>query len=442
MLELAERQYRRPPEALRPLATGVIHAHMPGTGDRPDIGPYPGWALAYLHTGADWLYRLQLHADGNGGGAFPIHLRRAPDTAGVRYDEDRKAIEARYEVGLPQRRETESGAEPDRAHAPSLGYLSYLLTGERYYAEEASFWASYQLAQWPWKGLDVGAPERMQAWGLRHVVDAAFILPDDDPLKDYFARAVCDYADQITRIAEADERGLHWLRDGFRMSGRQHWVNCRRTSSWQYAWVVWSLGNAVAKGFECAELPRAWTAEYLVGLYTSDDEYEAPDGETYRFDPRDAMQYDLATTRWTWTTEEKHGETRTQLGELVEDLDNYGAVWYWTKVNDDNAYSDHAGLRRRPDRDGVWPLNDPGWGHGLRSNGERAYNWHRYGAWIGLVSAVEGRAEGAREAWEVMTDLAGPGSQHGFDMQPAPEALEEAEEPEHADTPGHGSSDG
>ena len=291
-LERAEKNYRRGADAFLPLAPGVIHAHMPGTGDRPDIGPYPGWALAWLHTGAGWLYRAQLHADGNGGGSFPMHLRRSPEAAGVRYDEDRRAIEARYELKLPHRRETEAGTEPDRAHAPSLGYLSYLVTGDRFYAEEASFWASYQLAQWPWKGLSVDAPERMQAWGLRHVVDAAFALPDDDPLKGYFERAVCAYADRVMAVAERRGDALHYLRDGFRMSGRQHWVNCRRTSTWQYAWIVWSLGNAALKGFDCAAPARDWTARYLVGLYTNEDEYEGPDGQTYRFDPprRDAVR--------------------------------------------------------------------------------------------------------------------------------------------------------
>jgi hypothetical protein len=45
-------------------------------------------------------------------------------------------------------------------------------------------------------------------------------------------------------------------------------------------------------------------------------------------------------------------------------------------------------------------------------------DWHRYGAWVGLVSALNGEAEGADEAWDVMVRLAGAGSQHGFDMQP------------------------
>ncbi len=414
----AERAYRVPPDGLLPLMPGIVHEHMGGTGDRPDIGPYPGWALSYLYSGSPRLYRVLLHADGNGAGAFPMHLRRELDTPGVRYDSDRRALERREQLRLPHRQETASKVAPDRAHAPSLGYFGYILTGDRFFAEELSFWASYQLAVWPWKGIDVGMQERAQAWALRHVVDAAFLLPDDHPLKPYFAREVNRYAEKVAHVAENSGREVHWLRDIGRQSGRAHWVNCRRTSPWQYAWVIWSLGNAVDKGFASAELPRAWTAEYLVGLYTSSDEFLAPDGETYRFDPRDAMQYSLATSLREYSIYQKKGQTQTRLGDELRELGSYSEVWYWTKVNADNGYSDDRGLGRRPAPDGAWPLRDPGWGHGRISSGKQAYNWHRYGAWAGLVSTVNGEVEGAAEAWEVMVDLAGAGSQHGFDMLP------------------------
>ena len=413
----AEARYAGSQQRFGHLMPGVIHPHMPGTGDRPDIGPYPGWLLAYLHTGSPRLYLAQLHADGNGGGAFPIHLRRAPEVPGVDHRADRKRVEARLKLRLPHRRETAAGTEPDRAHAPSLGYLAYILTGDRYYAEELSFWASYQLAQWPWVGIDPDAPERTQAWGLRHVVDAAFLLPDEHPLKEYFAGEVDAYAARLDAIA-AEREGLHWLRDRFKVSGRAHWVNCKRTSPWQYAWIVWSLGNAVDKGFESARGPRDWAAEYIIGLYTTEDEFEAPDGVTYRFDPRDAMQSNLATARYEYEVHQRNGQRYTTLGRKLEDFDNYAQAWYWTKVNSDNAYSDARGLRRSPDEDGVWPLDDPGWGHGRASSERWAYNWNRYGAWVALVAAVNANLPGADEAWLVMTELAGPGSQHGFNMRP------------------------
>jgi len=420
----AERAYHVSPGRLHPLMPGVIHEHMGGTGDRPDIGPYPGWALSYLYSGSPRLYRVLLHADGNGGGAFPMHVRRAPDTPGVRYIADRRALEARQKVRLPPRHETASKVAPDRSHAPSLGYFGYLLTGDRFYAEELSFWASYQLAGWPWKGIELDMQERVQAWGLRHVVDAAFLLPDEHPLKPYFAREVNAYARKVARVAEDSGRPLHWLRDAGRQSGRPHWVNCRHTSPWQYAWVVWSLGNAVDKGFASAELPRNWTAEYLVGLYTSQDEFLGPDGETYRFDPQDAMQYSLATSLHEYSTYQKKGQTLTALGERLTDFGSYAEMWYWTKVNADNCYSDSHGFRDRSGSDGLLPLRDPGWGHGRNASGAKAYNWNRYGAWVGLVSTVNGEVEGAAEAWEVMVRLAGPGSQHGFNMLPRAHAGE------------------
>ena len=33
----------------------------------------------------------------------------------------------------------------DNAHQPSIAYVPYLLTGDRYYAEEMAFWANYAM---------------------------------------------------------------------------------------------------------------------------------------------------------------------------------------------------------------------------------------------------------------------------------------------------------
>ena len=64
-----------------------------------------------------------------------------------------------------------------------MGYLSYLLTGDRFYAEELSFWASFQMGEWPHQGLNWQGLDRAFAWSLRQVTDAAYILPQTDPLQ-------------------------------------------------------------------------------------------------------------------------------------------------------------------------------------------------------------------------------------------------------------------
>jgi len=146
---------------------------------------------------------------------------------------------------------------------------------------------------------------------------------------------------------------------------------------------------------------RDWAAEYIVGFYTSDDEFTAPDGKTYHYDPRDAMPYSTATRLLntelvTGTDGAKHIRV---LGEGPY-LENYGAIWYYTKMNEDNAFSYDKSPSTEPDAAGNWPLRQDGWGHGFTyspSTGETrpAYGWHRYGAWVGMVTAL-GRREGIR----------------------------------------------
>ena len=62
------------------LETGLVYRHMPGTGDRWDIGPYPAWTTEYLLTGAPATYRRILHADGVSLDAHELHtyMHRLP----------------------------------------------------------------------------------------------------------------------------------------------------------------------------------------------------------------------------------------------------------------------------------------------------------------------------------------------------------------------------
>ena len=406
------------------LEPGIIHRHMPGTGGRWEMEPYPAWSVAYLLSGAPKTYRALLHADGNGAGAFYVHVRQngAPgyDIRTVK----QPPLDRGYRVPLYQLPDgTKPPVQPDHAHAPSLGYVAYLLTGDRFYAEEMSFWASYQLGEWPHKGLRWQGMDRAFAYGLRHVVDAAYVLPDEHPLLPTFVWGVNDCMTQMTRQLVESGRKVHSPPGAvFRCSGRTNWVNAKRCSAWQYAWVVWSLGNAVDKGFPNAEAVRDWAAEYIVGFYTSDDAFKAPDGNTYRYDPKDAIPYSTATQLVkTETVTDTNGKKQVKMVGNGPMLDNYGAVWYYTKVNEDNSYDASVGLATQPDATGNWPIRANGWGHGMTYNAvtgkqQRQYNWHRYGAWVGLVSAVEGNVPNAAEAWNVMRRLASPKGIYGYEM--------------------------
>ena len=107
----------------------------------------------------------------------------------------------------------------------------------------------------------------------------------------------------------------------------------------------------------------------------------------------------------------------------LRDLDNYGEMWYYTKLNEDNAWSQATGGPPEPDAQGQWPLRENGWGHGFawdvsRQQQTRQYGWHRYGAWVALVTALEAGVPKARQAWEVMVPLAGTQGEYDMEMVP------------------------
>jgi len=407
------------------LENGMIHRHMPGTGGRWEMNPYPSWIPAYLMSGAPRLYQAILHADGNGAGAFYIHVRQDGCPGYNVLTVRQPPLDQGYRIGLYTLPDgTRNPVQPDHAHAPSLGYLSYLLTGDRFYAEELSFWASFQMGEWPHKGLNWRSMDRAFAWSLRQVTDAAYVLPETDTLQSYFTKGVNDCLDEMTERLVKSGRHVHAPAEGgWKVSGRQNWVNATLCSSWMYAWVVWSLGNAVDKGFDKARPVRDWAAEFIVGLYTSTDEFHAPDGKVYRYDPKDAMSYSTAIQLLETRIETKDGVKDLRVVRKLRDLDNYGEIWYYTKMNEDNAWSPAGGGPREPDAAGCWPLRENGWGHGFAWDAaagkqSRQYNWHRYGAWVALVTALDAEVPNARQAWQVMLPLAGTRGEYDMEMAP------------------------
>jgi len=436
----------RPKRGQGILESGIILRHMPNTGGRWDLGPYPSWTVAYLLAGGGpEAYRAMLHADGNGGGAFFVHVRQNGAPGYNVSTVEQPPLDKGYRVPLYTLPDgTRTPAQPDHAHAPSIGYVSYLLNGDKYYAEELSFWASYHMGEWPHKGLKWQQMDRSFAWSLRQVVDAAFILPDDHPLLGYFTDGVNRCLDEMTEGLVKSGRRVHCPASGpFQCSGRQNWVNSMRCSAWMYAWVVWALGNAADKGFvERAPAVRDWAAEYIIGLYTSEDEFKAPDGKIYRYDPRDAMPYstaialvdtEIVETKIPVADASGNKTFKTVPGVKAIDLepkylDNYGAVWYYTKLNIDNGWYNDRGLDRLPDENGVWPLRENGFGGGMMywayDRKQRPHFNYHLQAMTGLAAAVEAGVPDADKAWKLMMELGGHAGEYGIQIVPRVEGLQ------------------
>jgi hypothetical protein len=280
------------------LQNGHLNPDMTSHGGRPELAPYPDWAAVYLvhREPAQAEYVL---ANGDLAGSWPVHIR--------------EPLEGRYKglgfgrlVSIDERPnfwlDTRAGPEdkpagdlnglgplkPDNAHVPSLAYVPYLITGDRYYAEELAFWADYVLlrtfqdsyykARGGNQGLLESNETRGIAWGLRNLTDAAAYLPDDEPAKAYLATKVVNNLEWADRYAETHVTPLSTYFE--RKEPGQSAGNGRATISvWQNNYVSWALDHANRQGFPGGTKLRDRLARFQLNLFTSPDypvDYAAP----------------------------------------------------------------------------------------------------------------------------------------------------------------------
>src|SRR5262249_11599789 len=160
-LSLVDNQVKPPPtgpefDILQP---GALDPNMPAHGGREELAPYPDWTARYL-VHKDQTQRSFVLANGDLSGSWPVHVREAEDSAAagvgserlVSLDQrptiwyDSRAADNLFdfvkgspmpiiEYGSLDPGPGQSPLIPDDAHQPSLAYVPYLMTGDRYYAE-------------------------------------------------------------------------------------------------------------------------------------------------------------------------------------------------------------------------------------------------------------------------------------------------------------------
>lgn len=268
-----------------PMKIGPVNPAMPATGGRPDIAPLPGWTVCYLLS-MDKRAKAVTEAAAEGAAAWPIHYRDEKTGYPVRLDNDvNKNISTHMNMAgrgpLPVPRYAgephlvaKTPHTPDTAHQPSLVYLPYLITGEYYYLEELHFWAAwnptmtaasnrgFELGLFRWQEL------RGQSWSMRTLGHAAYITPDDHPLKGYFNKMLdnnLDYYHKMFVEANPNELGVY---DG---SGPGSFPTAQGSAPWQDDYFTWSMGNLVELGFKKAEPILHWKSKFMVLRLTSAD---------------------------------------------------------------------------------------------------------------------------------------------------------------------------
>lgn len=190
-----------------PMQTGLAMPAMATTGGRPDIGLMPSWSATYLLS-QDPGVKAAMLGTADLAGSWSTHYRdpktgRPPNLADYPYitindpnlGDSRDPKDPTHKSWLIPGCAAPCATSPNLAevsHQPAFEYLPYLVTGDYYYLEELEYWAMWSVIQGTpvYRGFDKGFVHqnqvRGQAWMLRGLADAAYIVPDTDSLKAEF----------------------------------------------------------------------------------------------------------------------------------------------------------------------------------------------------------------------------------------------------------------
>ena len=263
------------------LGTGELQTYMPNTGGRGDIGPLSEWSARYLIS-QDPTARKVMLENADVSGSIPWHYK---DEATGQY----LSIQDHPKVWLDYRGEATGGADSlpkgavtattpwtvDNAHQPSLTYVPYLVTGDRYYLDEQKAAASYTAAStfYDYRGGSAGNIDetqvREQAWTLRTFANTAWITPDTDPQNGYFdallKNALTHMVAEYVTAGKMDGAGQleGWVPgdDAFKDA----------TAPWQQDYLSIVLSQEAQRGTPGAQQMLDWTLNYQAGRFTSID---------------------------------------------------------------------------------------------------------------------------------------------------------------------------
>lgn len=265
--------------------------HMENTGAQSAIGPLPRWSAAYVIDPNYRIYRWML-ANSDALGAYGIHYRTRATGLPLSIEAHPCATTlwpARQKTcKVPPHKDDEfpycqskaackTPLNADAAHHPAPAYVAYLATGDWYYASELTFWADWAIF---WqnpayrdytKGLVNGTQVRGQAWMLRTLGDAAYLLPDKNSHKKYFNQVVVNnmawYNKEYTDNPKANTLGAisSWGAVIYPLGGQSR----VGIASWQQSFFTWAVGNLADQGFAGAKKFRDWVSRFQIGQMTA-----------------------------------------------------------------------------------------------------------------------------------------------------------------------------
>jgi hypothetical protein len=278
------------------LNSGALIPLMWDHGGRQELAPFPDWTARYLAHRRPEQRRFVL-ANGDLSGSWPIHVREADSSPQSGVGPERLiSLDQRPTIWLDDRASGDSSAtaisgspmpfheygdgiagpgqsalSADNAHQPSIAYVPYLLTGDRYYAEEMAFWANYSMIR-TYNGDGVrgstGILENNEVrgfgWALRNIVDAAAYYPGAE-VSAYLTKKVSNNLTWLDEYANKQDPVTNPL--------RLLWIGYRPEpgfiSLWEQSYLAYAIDRANEQGFAGGNVHRGAIADLQLLLFTS-----------------------------------------------------------------------------------------------------------------------------------------------------------------------------
>ncbi len=270
---------------------GIAHLSpsMCDCGGRGEMAPYPDWAADYLVHPSEGKRRYVL-AHGEQAASWPVHLREPEGGrhAGVgagRYvsldqrprfwfdnrGEDRPAgrVSVHYDGWGSGR------VVPDIAHQPSLAFIPYLLTGDRYFLDEMVFWANFCLiATYNHGGAQAllhTNEHRGMAWAVRNLADAAAFAPDGDAVKAYLESKLKNNLAWFDDYANGHPTPLGHVFEYPGIPGEEDYACISLGGG--YGQLAWALDRANKLGYPGGAALRDRMARFVLRLFTGEPDF-------------------------------------------------------------------------------------------------------------------------------------------------------------------------
>ncbi len=280
-------------QSIEPMQVADLRREWNTAGSHDQKAPLPRWTAAYLLTGDQHAFNSVV-ANSDSLGSFSLNYRDENTGLPTRIDGYNPVVSITVESGgIPDDGITSVYQSSNyRAHQPSLGYVAYLVTGDYCHLETTWFLGNYNLLFAAPNKKNGQAGEFLRdedyelrgwGWGLRNLAHAAYVTPDDHPLKSYFVDRVNNNLNYLS-VNFASNTSFTGYNIGAveqlipfatELGGPRHWM---------YWFFHWSLGHLSELGF-AADPVRNWSAKLAAGMMGTDGGY------CYQFASRNKSEF-------------------------------------------------------------------------------------------------------------------------------------------------------